>query len=72
MFTRETYKISKRHSEIHENLQVTFIIFEKSYLHPYKIYKICTNHQEKLNIIQIQCLHSGINSLKYNNTYQIL
>ena len=58
-----TKLIKKNYIKMHENFQVTYII-EKSYLHPSEIYKIYTDHQEKLNIIRIQCLYSEINSLK--------
>ena len=36
---KKTYKFSKNYNKIYENLQVTYKIFEKIYLHSSEIYK---------------------------------
>ena len=70
---KKTYKISKNYNEKKKNLQVTYKILEKNYLNSTEIIIAHTNLQEKLNIIQIQCLNSGTNHMKkHKHTYKIL
>ena len=55
-YSRKHTNFVKNYSKIHENLL---------YLYSSEIYKIHTNHQEKLNIIQIKCIYFGANDIKY-------
>ena len=47
---KELYKISKIYIKMHEKLQVTYEIFEKSYIHSAEIYVIHTKIQEEMTI----------------------
>ena len=49
---KKTYKISEKYNKIHVNLQVTYKISYKNLPTFIKMYKIYSNHKEKLNIIQ--------------------
>ena len=64
----KTYKISKMCNKIHENLQVTYKIFEIIYLNLTEIMITRTNKiklQAKLYVIRIQCLNFTTNDIKY-------
>ena len=61
---KKTYKISKTYNRIHENLQVTYKVFEKNYLHSTEIIITHKYLQENPNIIRIQYLNFGTYDMK--------
>ena len=58
MITKYMKTYEKNNMFSYENMKIYEKIL-KCYLNSSKIYKTYTNPQEELNIIQIQCLHSG-------------
>ena len=70
IYSRKSTRFLKKYNKIHENLQVTYKIFENKNLHTTKIIIIHIHLENNLNIIHIQCVNLEQMTRKTLNSHQ--